>query len=119
MFDYLDIVANVIGSLAGLGLCSAYHRRMLERKRAAKGYATISDMERDDIGPEDVELGTGTGPQESGVVVPPGAGKSANLDEELENWDENVADNWDDDEAPANGNGTAHITEVDTKKRED
>lgn len=58
-FDPLDIAANVVGSLAALGLCTLYHRRMLERKRRRKGYGVVPQD-----GEEDVELG----PQESGVV---------------------------------------------------
>ncbi|KAL8793998.1 MAG: hypothetical protein Q9195_003404 [Heterodermia aff. obscurata] len=58
-FDALDIAANVTGSLAALGLCSLYHKRMLERKRRRKGYGIVPQE-----GEEDVELG----PQESGIV---------------------------------------------------
>ena len=60
-FDPLDIAANVIGSLLALGLCTMYHKRMLDRKRRAKGYSTVP---QDGEG-EDLELGG----QEIGVVV--------------------------------------------------
>lgn len=60
LFDPLDIAANVVGSLLALGLCSLYHKRMLDRRRRAKGYSTIP---QDGEG-EDLELGG----QETGVV---------------------------------------------------
>lgn len=60
-FNPLTIAANVIGSLLGLGLCSLYHKRMLDRRRRAKGYSTVpQDGEGDDL-----ELGG----QESGVLA--------------------------------------------------
>ena len=58
-FDPLDIAANVTGSLSALGLCTLYHKRMLERKRRRKGYGVVAEE-----GEEDIELGQ----QESGVV---------------------------------------------------
>ena len=57
-FDPLNIAANILGSLAGLGLCSIYHRRMLDRRRKAKGYGVVQQDE------EDLELGA----QEIGIV---------------------------------------------------
>lgn len=59
---------------------------MLDRKRAARSYHVVpgEDEERD------VELGEGTGSQETGVVRDP------TLDEEVDNWDENA---WEEDEA--------------------
>lgn len=59
-FDPLDIAANVVGSLLALGLCTLYHKRMLDRRRRAKGYSTVP---QDGEG-EDLELGG----QETGVV---------------------------------------------------
>mgnify|MGYP005989197673 FL=1 len=53
-FDMYDIVANIVGSLAGLGLCSWYHKRMLERRRQTKTYNAVPG---EDI--EDLELGEG------------------------------------------------------------
>ncbi|KAF5876722.1 uncharacterized protein Bfra_003128ia [Botrytis fragariae] len=67
-FDFYDIVANIVGSLAGVALCSW-------------------DEE------QDLELGEGVGAQESGV-----AAASRTLDEEVDNWDENMEDAWDEDE---------------------
>ncbi|KAL7810073.1 hypothetical protein V8C44DRAFT_333299 [Trichoderma aethiopicum] len=86
-FDLYDIVANIIGSLLGLGLCAWYHKRMLERKRQRKHYDAVPG---DDA--EDVELGQG---QESGITDGPARGRT--LEEEVDNWDENAEDNWDDD----------------------
>ena len=71
-FDPLDVAANVIGSGGSLGLCTLYHKRMLERKRRRKGYGVVPQG-----GQEDVELGE----EESGVT-------------EREDDDDNEA--WDD-----------------------
>ncbi|KAJ5493202.1 hypothetical protein N7539_001948 [Penicillium diatomitis] len=93
-FDPFDILANVVGSLGAVGLCSWYHRRMLERRRQSR-FGLMEGGED-----EDVELGTGLGrsrdeeglgPQESGVT---------NLEQEVDNWDENAIDNWDTEEGP-------------------
>ena len=65
--------------------------RMLERKRLAKQYQVVPGGLDD----EDLELGEGVGAQESGTVA---AAPTRTLDEEVDNWDENVEDNWDDDE---------------------
>lgn len=71
---------------------------MLERKRAARGYRGVGgDAEP---GSEELELGQGTGPQETGVT----GGSGTDLDAELDHWDENAADDWDDEAAdPPNG----------------
>lgn len=53
-FDPIDIAANVVGSLAALGLCTLYHKRMLERKRRLKGYGVVPQE-----GEDDLELGQG------------------------------------------------------------
>ncbi|THV48205.1 hypothetical protein BGAL_0262g00180 [Botrytis galanthina] len=87
-FDFYDIVANIVGSLAGVALCSWYHLRMLERKRLAKTYHVVPGDEE-----QDLELGEGVGAQENGV-----AAASRTLDEEVDNWDENMEDAWDEDE---------------------
>jgi hypothetical protein len=112
-FDPYDVLANVLGSVSALVLCNWYHKRMLERKRAARGYGAVAGD--DDI---DVELGEGIGGQESGVVRP-------TVDEELERWDENAED-WDTTEPiepePANGKAQAQADEGDLgdgKKRND
>ena len=57
-FDPLNIAANILGSLGALALCSFYHKRMLDRRRAAKGYGVVPQDG------EDLELGE----QETGVV---------------------------------------------------
>ncbi|KAB8293017.1 hypothetical protein EYC80_007379 [Monilinia laxa] len=99
-FDFYDIVANIVGSVAGLALCSWYHLRMLERKRLAKAYHVVPGDED-----QDLELGEGVGAQESGVTDATRA-----LDEEVDNWDENLEDAWDEDE---------HAGKLDSAKDED
>lgn len=103
-FDYLDIVSNIVGSLAALGLCTIYHKRMLERKRASKSYQSVPGDE--EAGPDEVELDENLGHQETGVTA--SGQKETNIDEELENWDENAADDWDEEEVShANGAGSS------------
>ena len=64
-FDPLDIAANLVGSLSALGLCTLYHKRMLDRRRAKKGYGVIPQ----DGEERDLELGEGVSSrQESGVI---------------------------------------------------
>lgn len=87
-FDLYDIVANVVGSLAGVGLCSWYHKRMLERRRQRKHYDAVPTHDE-----EDIELGEG---HENGVTD--SSVRPRTLEEEVDNWDENEVDNWDDDE---------------------
>ncbi|TVY12815.1 Uncharacterized protein LARI1_G008949 [Lachnellula arida] len=117
VFDFYDIVANVVGSLGALALSSWYHQRMLERKKRNKqSYQPVGGEEE-----EDVELGEGVGAQESGEVgrVP------QSLDEAVDNWDENVEDDWDADEHTDEGEGpktpsaSSGGEEADTKKRAD
>jgi hypothetical protein len=91
-FDFYDIVANIAGSLAAIGLSTWYHMRMLERKRLAKQYQVVP-------GEEDLELGEGVGAQELGTVT--AAAAAPTLDEEVENWDENLEDGWEEDEHTA------------------
>lgn len=89
IFDIFDIVANVVGSLGAVGLCSWYHKRMLERRRKAR-FGTLVDGAAAD----DVELGVtsgGLGAQETGTTT---VGRT--LEEEVDNWDENEVDNWED-----------------------
>lgn len=107
-FDYYDILANVLGSLSAIAASNWYHKRMLERKRAARGYAAVAgDEERD------IELGEGIEGQESGVVRP-------TVDEELDHWDENAED-WETTEPePANGKAVdGEDDPSDRKKRND
>ncbi|KOS17903.1 Uncharacterized protein ESCO_002671 [Escovopsis weberi] len=84
-FDAYDVAANVVGSLLGLGLCTWYHKRMLERKRQRKTYAAVPGEDT-----ADVELGEG---HETGVT----AGPARSLEEVVDNWDENAVDHWDDE----------------------
>ncbi|KAI1456048.1 hypothetical protein F4805DRAFT_249279 [Annulohypoxylon moriforme] len=122
-FDPYDIVANVVGSIAALGLCSWYHLRMLERKRQRRQYNAVPG---EDV--EDLELGEGVGAQEEGVMSAAGTERAATLEEEVDNWDENAVDAWDEAEdegdlGVTNGNGKAHDQNggeaADTKKRVD
>ncbi|KAL5357877.1 hypothetical protein BJX96DRAFT_29304 [Aspergillus floccosus] len=124
-FDPFDLLANLVGSLGAVGLCSWYHRRMLERRRKARFGALGDGAADDDDG--DVELGLrrgdshdgaaeGLGPQESGVMT---------LEQEVDNWDENAVDNWDtedgvdgpDSTAPSRTSPPSAVE--DTKKRSD
>ncbi|OAA62928.1 VanZ domain protein [Cordyceps fumosorosea ARSEF 2679] len=87
-FDAYDIAANLAGSLLGLGLCSWYHRRMLERRRQKKTYTAVPGEDDGDL-----ELGEG---HETGIVEDGGAPPQT-LEEELDNWDENAPDDWEDE----------------------
>jgi len=63
---------------------------MLERKRARRYQAVPGDEERD------VELGEGVvGAQESGITS---VAPEPTLDEQVDNWDENAEDPWDEDD---------------------
>ncbi|KAJ9426711.1 hypothetical protein QL093DRAFT_2187519 [Fusarium oxysporum] len=116
IFDLYDIIANVIGSLLGVGLCSWYHKRMLERKRRRR-YSAVPGEEQGDV-----ELGEG---HESGVME--GNSRSQTLEEEVDNWDENqIDDDWDEDEAHETSTNTQALETNadngdlgDTKKRMD
>ncbi|KAG5945180.1 hypothetical protein E4U59_006276 [Claviceps monticola] len=111
-FDLYDIVANLVGSVAGLGLCSLYHKRMLERKRNQKAYNAVPGEDE-----EDVEL---MACQETGITVADvHSSQPRSLEEEVDNWDENATDEWDNEEgtASAGPDGSADIG--DSKKRTD
>jgi hypothetical protein len=118
-FDLFDIVANDVGSVLAIALCSWYHNRMLERKRLAKNYQSVPGD-----GDLDLELGEGIGPQESGT-----AAGARTVEEELDNWDENAEDAWDEEEHAAGTDGgdglktpsasSAGDADGDTKKRAD
>jgi VanZ family protein len=94
-FDPWDVLANVVGSLAAIGMANAYSRRAAERRRRAKFAALLGE------GTEDLELGEGPGlgasggesaGQETGVV-------HRSVEEELDSWDENIPDEgWDEDD---------------------
>lgn len=106
-FDFYDIVANIIGSIGALGLCSWYHKRMLERKRQRKTYTAVpgeDDVVDGDM-VQDIELGEGiVGEQETGVVQAEGPSRSKmTLEEEVDNWDENAPDDWDAPPEETNG----------------
>lgn len=107
-------MANLVGSLAAVGLNGWYHRRMLERRRNARyGSGGGGGPYADGENAEDVELGLagghghdgeeggerGLGPQETGVM---------SLEQEVDNWDENAVDTWDTEdgvEDPGHGSG--------------
>lgn len=118
-FDPFDLLANIVGSLGAVGLCTWYHRRMIERRRKSR-FGSMGD------GDDDVELGMSPGhrdeeglePQESGVM---------NLEQEVDNWDENAVDNWDTEEgedpnhpnAPAPTDGEDQKVPIEGGKRSD
>ncbi|KAI2603768.1 hypothetical protein GGR54DRAFT_622260 [Hypoxylon sp. NC1633] len=120
-FDLYDIVANVVGSSAALGICSWYHLRMLERKRQRRQYNAVPGEDVDDL-----ELGGSVGLQEEGVMSAAGNERAATLEEEVDNWDENAVDAWDEDGGDGDigtGNGKAAeqngAETADTKTRVD
>lgn len=97
-FDPWDVLANCLGSLAALGLASAYHRRSAERRRRAK-YSALTRAGIEEA--EDLELGeggirTGLSSQEagdgqrSGVVLVAPSTVEGEVDENAEDnaWDE-------------------------------
>lgn len=106
-FDPYDILANLVGSLSALGLASWYHKRMLERRRKAR--YTVLGQDGEELAQDDLELGEGSGPragpseQETGITssIP----QSKSLEEEVDNWDENAADDdWiEEDDAVTGG----------------
>lgn len=117
-FDVYDIAANLVGSLAGLALCSWYHKRMLERKRMRKGYQPVDGVDGDP-GEEDVELGEGLGYSNDGgheegitdapVYTEPSGpvgDRGLTLEEEVDNWDENGEDAWDEADVGDIGDAT-------------
>lgn len=112
-FDPWDVLANVAGSLAALGLASAYHRRSVERRRRAK-YSALTGEGIE--GTDDLELGEagvlagrsnedGHDDQPTGFV----AVAPRTVQEELDNWDENAEDEAWDEEDDTTGASTAGI----------
>ncbi|KAF4471982.1 hypothetical protein FALBO_1087 [Fusarium albosuccineum] len=100
-FDPYDIVANVVGSLVGIAICTWYHKRMLERKRQRRRYNAVPGEDQDDV-----ELGED---HETGVLD--NAARPRTLEEAVDNWDENqVDDDWDEEESPA-APAVAHTTD--------
>lgn len=79
---------------------------MLERKRLAKQYQAVPGDDQD----VDLELGEGVGAQESGTIGTSRNVPARTLDEEVDNWDENLEDNWDDDDPVMtdSADGNAH-----------
>jgi len=72
---------------------------MLERKRLAKHYTAVPGED------DDVELGEGVGVQESGTVT-------RTVEEELDGWDENAEDAWDEEEHGSVGGKTPSASDV-------
>lgn len=101
-FDPWDVLANVLGSLGALGLANAYARRAAERRRRAKFAALLGEG-------DDLELGEGPGIGEAnGDLGGPSAQESGvmqrSVEEELDNWDENIPDDaWDEDDEDGPG----------------
>lgn len=97
-FDPWDVLTNVLGSLAALGLASAYHKRAAERRRRAKYTALTGDG----LEGEDLELGEGSNGELGRSDQQPGVQPATHpqtVEEELANWDENVPDDaWDEDD---------------------
>lgn len=98
-FDPWDVLANVLGSLAALGLCSAYHKRAAERRRKVK-YSALSgdgvegDLELGESANGEVGRSRDDPDLETGVTPAP-----RTVEEEIDNWDENVPDEaWDDED---------------------
>jgi hypothetical protein len=89
VFDPFDIVANIAGSLAAIGLSSWYHKRMLERRRLAKQYQPTPGAESNDP-----ELGEGVIAEESGMLA---STPLPSLEAEVDNWNENAEDAWDEE----------------------
>lgn len=68
---------------------------MLERKRLAKNYQAVPGEDDADL---ELGEGSGIGAQESGTTGAGVSGTHPSLDQEVDNWDENIEDGWDDDE---------------------
>jgi hypothetical protein len=102
-FDLYDIVANIVGSLAGLGLCSWYHQRMLERRRVRRQYNAVPGEDEDDLelgeghetGVTDREVEPEPEPELQPEPLPP---VTRTLEHEVDHWDENAMDDWPEDE---------------------
>jgi hypothetical protein len=96
---------------------------MLERKRKHRQYNPVPGEDE-----EDLELGEGSGSHEEGVMSAAGNERTVTLEQELDNWDENAVDAWDEEDgdgdigmAPSKGKESEqHGEEVeDPKKRAD
>jgi VanZ family protein len=119
LFDPFDIVANVVGSAGAIALCGWYHRRMLERRRAARFGSISDDVGGAELGNgDDIELGLSTnnmGPQETGVVTTTTTTTTTNLEHEVDNWDENAVDTWDTEDGPGPAEETIENGNVKTR----
>lgn len=110
-FDLYDIVANIVGSLGALGLCSWYHKRMTERRRRGRRYDAVPGEDVDDL-----ELGEGgiaavDDGQEEGITSVAANERTTTLEQEVDNWDENAVDAWDE------GDGDGDIGAASTKPK--
>lgn len=88
---------------------------MLERRRRNKHYDAVpgDDLGEIEDGERDLELGegvgAGVGQQETGRIGAESEGqagegaKRSTVTEELDNWDENAEDEWDEAEADVDG----------------
>lgn len=122
-FDPFDILANVVGSGLALAACSWYHRRMLERRRRNKHYDVVpgDELPEGEEGERDLELGEGVGvsQQETGRIdgdaQQAGEGAKRTVTEELDNWDENVEDDWDETEGDADGAAAETTSKADKR----
>lgn len=68
---------------------------MLERKRLQRGYDAVAGEDGDEE-LADLELGEGSGTQEEGIMSAVVDERSKTLEEEVDTWDENAVDAWDD-----------------------
>ena len=83
-------MANLVGVIAAVAMCAWYHKRMLERKRKSRGYHLASGTIATD---RDVELG-GLDSRETNSQT----SRVGNIEQELDNWDENDEDEWNETE---------------------
>ncbi|KAK6078432.1 VanZ like family protein [Seiridium cupressi] len=100
-FDLYDIVANIVGSLGGLGLCSWYHKRMLERRRRGRRYDAVPGEDEEDLELGEAEPGAGVIAEdghEEGIMSAAGNERTTTLEQEVDNWDENAVDAWDEED---------------------
>jgi hypothetical protein len=90
---------------------------MLERRRRNKHYNAVPGDDEEGLGGEeagerDLELGegVGVGQQETGRIdaeeqAQAGEGAKRTVTEELDNWDENAEDEWEEADADASASG--------------
>lgn len=99
---------------------------MLERRRRNKHYDVVpgDELPEGEDGERDLELGEGVGvsQQETGRIesdAQAGEGAKRTVTEELDNWDENMEDEWDETDADATGEGAGKAADGEGKKRAD